>query len=356
MPFTMRAAPRFNYGSDPHVVSAAPDGVLFTSSDLSLYLTSTRRLVVEDGDAVAEFTLEEGEAAVRVEEVHTSTRLRACDEKETLDELMAATVRFWWRWLAASRYRGRWREVVHRSALALKLLTYAPTGAIVAAPTTSLPELIGGERNWDYRYVWVRDAAFCVYALLRLGFTRRPTPSCSFLRRAPPRERSAAAPAGHVRHRRPPGSDGVGAGPGRIPGVAPVRVGNGAARQLQLDIYGELMDSVYLYDKWANPLSSDQWEAVRERTGFVSTGISLTRGSGRHGAVAGNSCIPSSCAGWRSNGRFGCPFIEGCPRIRSAGGRSATRSTAASCSRAGHLSETRSSSMRATRCSMRRCS
>ena len=90
---------------------------------------------------------------------------------EEAEELLAATVAFWRNWLSASRYRGRWREVVHRSALTLKLLTYAPTGAIVAAPTTSLPEQVGGERNWDYRYVWIRDAAFCVYALLRLGFT-----------------------------------------------------------------------------------------------------------------------------------------------------------------------------------------
>src|SRR5207302_10582116 len=93
---------------------------------------------------------------------------RGCPYAEA-EELLAATVAFWRSWLSASRYRGRWREVVHRSALTLKLLTYAPTGAIVAAPTTSLPEQIGGERNWDYRYVWVRDAAFRVYALLRLG-------------------------------------------------------------------------------------------------------------------------------------------------------------------------------------------
>src|SRR5205085_3392004 len=94
----------------------------------------------------------------------------ACSGEEA-EELLAATAAFWRRWLSASRYRGRWREVVHRSALTLKLLTYAPTGAIVAAPTTSLPEQIGGERNRDYRYVWIRDAAFCVYALLRLGFS-----------------------------------------------------------------------------------------------------------------------------------------------------------------------------------------
>ena len=90
---------------------------------------------------------------------------------------------YWRRWLSASRYRGRWREMVHRSALTLKLLTYAPTGAIVAAPTTSLPEQIGGERNWDYRYVWVRDAAFCVYALLRLGFTGEAEAFMDFLTR-----------------------------------------------------------------------------------------------------------------------------------------------------------------------------
>src|SRR5207244_8446742 len=92
------------------------------------------------------------------------------EEAET-DEALERTIQFWRRWLARSRYRGRWREMVHRSALTLKLLTYRPTGALVAAPTTSLPEGIGGQRNWDYRYTWIRDAAFSLYGLLRLGFT-----------------------------------------------------------------------------------------------------------------------------------------------------------------------------------------
>ena len=167
MPFRMRAAPRFNYGSDPHVLSAVHDGVLFKSSELSLYLGSTEPLALEERDAVSEFTLEEGRVAVfSLEQVGSSTELRVCREEETLDELMA-TVRFWWEWLTASRYRGRWREVVHRSALTLKLLTYAPTGAIVAAPTTSLPEQIGGERTGTtatYGFGTLRSAS---------------TPSCS---------------------------------------------------------------------------------------------------------------------------------------------------------------------------------
>jgi GH15 family glucan-1,4-alpha-glucosidase len=127
--------------------------------------------VEHDGrDVTAEFRLAEGESAVfALDEVSGGAVPRGCSGEEA-QELGDATIAFWRSWLSASRYRGRWREVVHRSALTLKLLTYAPTGAIVAAPTTSLPEQIGGERNWDYRYVWVRDAAFCVYALLRLGF------------------------------------------------------------------------------------------------------------------------------------------------------------------------------------------
>ncbi len=272
LPFRMRAAPRFNYGSAPHVVSTVNDGVLFTSSELSLYLGSTEPLALDERDAVTEFTLEEGGVAVfSLEVVGSSTELRVGGAEETLDQLMS-TVRFWWHWLSASRYRGRWREVVHRSALTLKLLTYAPTGAIIAAPTTSLPEQIGGERNWDYRYVWVRDAAFCAHALLRLGFEDEATAFMNFLltQCATP----DGSPLGPLQVMY--GIDGrVDLAERELPdlegyrGSAPVRVGNGAVHQLQLDIYGELMDSVYLYDKWARPISSDQWEGIRTRTDWV---------------------------------------------------------------------------------------
>ena len=174
-------------------------------------------------------------------------------------------MRFWRRWLAGSRYHGRWREMVHRSALTLKLLTYAPTGAIVAAPTTSLPEQIGGERNWDYRYVWVRDAAFCVYAMLRLGFTGEAEAFMSFLsERCMMHE---AGPTGPLQIMY--GIDGRSDLPERELyhlaghlGSAPVRVGNAAAAQLQLDIYGALIDSVYLYDKWGQPISSARWDEI----------------------------------------------------------------------------------------------
>src|SRR6202030_982961 len=161
-------------------------------------------------------------------------------------------------WLSKCTYHGRWREMVHRSALVLKLLTFEPTGAILAAATCSLPESLGGSRNWDYRYSWIRDAAFTVYSFMRIGFTEEAEQFVSFLAaRCHAMEPDGALQTVYEmdgRHERPEETlDPWEA----YQGSSPVRIGNDAYRQLQLDIYGELMDSLYLYNKYGTPISYD---------------------------------------------------------------------------------------------------
>nr|WP_308307472.1 glycoside hydrolase family 15 protein [Streptomyces sp. ISL-10] len=283
LPFTARVAPRFDYGRRDHSVSTRCGQTLFDSPDLSLALTSTVPVEIDGRDACCSFKLVEGETAVfALDRIGGAVQPRPCAQTEA-EDLFDATVRYWRGWLSRSRYRGRWREMVHRSALTLKLLTYAPTGAIVAAPTTSLPEQIGGERNWDYRYVWVRDAAFCIYALLRLGFTDEAEAFVSFL------SEKAAAPGGTDGSGGTGGTDGTSGrlqimygidGRRDLPeeelthlegheGSAPVRIGNDAVGQLQLDIYGALIDCLYLYDKWGQPLSSAHWDTVVDLVDWV---------------------------------------------------------------------------------------
>ncbi|WP_443077155.1 glycoside hydrolase family 15 protein [Streptomyces sp. NBC_01689] len=275
LPFRARVAPRFEYGSVPHTVHAYDGQAVFESASLHLALTSTVPFEVAGPDVWSLFKLHEGEAAVfTIDRIGGDVGPRFCAVAEAEREFNA-TVRYWRHWLSQSRYRGRWREMVHRSALTLKLLTYAPTGAIIAAPTTSLPEQIGGERNWDYRYVWVRDAAFCVYALLRLGFIDEAESFMGFLTENVGLESVRASQAEgplqimygidgrlDLSERELPHLEGY-------RGSAPVRVGNAAVGQLQLDIYGALLDSFYLYDKWGKPISSGHWDSICELVDWV---------------------------------------------------------------------------------------
>lgn len=264
--FVADVAPRFDYARARHEVALTAHGALFRSADFALALSTTCPLnIVADGGVHADFELAAGETAVFVLDCAGPSAVPPPCSSAEAAAAFDATVAFWRRWLGRSSYAGRWREMVHRSALTLKLLTYAPTGAIVAAPTTSLPEVVGGTRNWDYRYTWMRDAAFSVYALLRLGFTDEAAAFMAWLqdrvrhgadRESGPlqimygidgREDLPEVELGHLRGYRD---------------SAPVRIGNGAARQLQLDIYGELMDSLYLCHKGGLPIYQEGWDDI----------------------------------------------------------------------------------------------
>ncbi|MEM6450537.1 MAG: glycoside hydrolase family 15 protein [Cyanobacteria bacterium P01_D01_bin.105] len=189
---------------------------------------------------------------------------------QTATDFFDETAQYWRQWLSQCVYRGRWRRQVERSALALKLMTYEPTGAIIAAPTTSLPEQIGGERNWDYRYTWIRDAAFTVYALIRIGFTEEAAGFMTWLE-ARCQELGEGGSL-KIMYRIDGSLDIEEESLDHLEGYRqskPVRIGNGAFDQLQLDICGELMDSAYLYNKYGEFISYDFWTHLRYLTNWV---------------------------------------------------------------------------------------
>lgn len=256
--------PRPDYGRVVPDVEAADGGAIFTGGGVRLGLTATTDLEIGDGAASAELVLKAGEE-VRFA-LHVLEEGEDLPDDHDVDDLFDRTAAYWRDWLSQSSYKGRWREMVHRSAVTLKLLTHEPSGAIIAAPTTSLPEEIGGGRNWDYRYVWIRDAAFSLYALLRLGFTDEAATFMTWLSERLGEKHDYG--------------DGPDLGPlrnlytidGEVPveeheldhlrgyeDSKPIRVGNAAVDQLQLDIYGELIDSVYLFNKYGPGLSYDAW-------------------------------------------------------------------------------------------------
>ncbi len=262
--FEVICRPAFNFARDEHTAHFFEHGVIFESQSLSLGLYSAMALQDDgQGGARAVFTLQAGES---VHFVLESTRQGKLEPHEPgmgeYREAFQKTLSYWRRWITQCQYSGRWREMVQRSALVLKLLTYSPTGAIVAAPTTSLPETIGGPRNWDYRYTWIRDASFTLYSLLTLGFTQEAEAFMGWLvaRCHELKENGSLQPMytidgkhdlteytlDHLEGYRQSG---------------PVRIGNGAYKQNQLDVYGELMDAIYIYNRY-DAISYYLWKSL----------------------------------------------------------------------------------------------
>jgi len=276
MRFDVVFDPRFDYGRVSHTVEERDGEMLFASTGADGTVVRLRTVapmtIDRDGAARATIELAAGETmAFMMEEVgeHLAS---PCSAPGYSTRAFKDTVNFWRTWIGRATYQGRWREMVHRSALTLKLLVSETHGALIAAPTFGLPEEIGGERNWDYRYTWIRDASFTLYALIRLGYTDeagkfmqwiharcmdlRPDGSLQVMYGHDGGPVPAEEVLGHLRGYR---------------GSVPVRIGNGAADQLQLDIYGELLDAIYLYNKFGEPIPYQLWQNIVRLVDYVVT-------------------------------------------------------------------------------------
>ena len=273
--YRLRCSPRFNYGLDTHkVIQTGPNEICFQSDGktrLKLCLRSNIPVSIQDGDVTAEFTLPTNQTADFILDDPSLRRNDPQDVCAIVTQSLFRTVNYWKDWVSNSVYRGRWMETVNRSALVLKLLTSANYGSIIAAPTFSLPEYIGGRRNWDYRYTWIRDASFTVYSFIRLGYTKEAGAFMNWVEKickdieennrlgimysidgsAQLKEYFLDNFEGYMKS-------------------SPVRVGNDAYSQLQLDIYGELMDSVYLYNKHVEPISYDFWKDLEKQMNWLA--------------------------------------------------------------------------------------
>ena len=263
--FTLTCRPAFNYARDTHHVELSHDGALFQSQNFNLGLTSPIALELDgQGGVQATFAIQKGQTVHFVlESAKDGDRAPQQLSDDPYQAAFQDTMHYWQNWLSQCTYQGRWREMVQRSALVLKLMTYAPTGAIVAAPTTSLPESVGGARNWDYRYTWIRDASFTLYSLLTLGFTQGAEAFMGWLdaRCHELQDNGTLQPMYGI------------TGEHNLTEITldhlegyrqsrPVRIGNGAYTQKQLDIYGEMMDAIYVYNHY-DTITYDLWMNVR---------------------------------------------------------------------------------------------
>jgi len=272
MDFRVECLPAFDYARREHTVSVGKTGAEFAAEGYCLGLATDVRLEERAREAAgAQFTLGQGERATFV--------LAHLEQGEGpgeilsdvgFEELLHSTLGYWRRWLSNSTYQGRWREIVHRSALVLKLMVYDPTGALIASPTMGLPERIGGTRNWDYRYTWLRDAALALYALIYVGFEDEARKFMGWLRdRCQQDADGLLQPLYGIDGRK----DITEVELTHLSGYmnsSPVRLGNGAFEQRQLDLYGAVLDAAYLYNKHGAPLDYDLWKNLAKILDWLS--------------------------------------------------------------------------------------
>lgn len=274
--FRMRCLPRFDYARAEHRVAGNQHEVHFISlanPKSAFRLMSNVPLVIEGGDVFADFSLAETERADFVIEASSEESPRPADDALTFytTESFNTTVSYWRDWISKSHYTGRWREMVNRSVLTLKLLTSHQFGSTVAAPTFGLPSIIGGDQNWDYRYTWIRDSAFTMFAFLRLGFMEEASSFMHWI----DNELEQIDKTGDTLHLmyQLDGGQQLDEKPlAHLSGYrqsAPVLIGNGASGQFQLDIYGELMDSIYLFDKYHGSVTYSFWQKMERQIEYV---------------------------------------------------------------------------------------
>ncbi|WP_207423079.1 glycoside hydrolase family 15 protein [Desertivirga brevis] len=273
--FHLRCAPRFDYARAGCTIEQISDyEVLFKSNgtdNTCIRLKATVPLVIEDRDVVAVFKLEKGQKADFLFEQHEFGPARDINMESFITQSLFDTIKFWKDWVTKSNYRGRWMEIVNRSALCLKLMTSYHYGSMVAAPTFGLPEEIGGVRNWDYRYTWIRDASFTIYTLLKLGYRREARDFINWI------EKQCKEIAEHneylsLMYALDGEKELTEINLDHLEGYkksSPVRIGNAAYTQIQLDIYGELLDSVYLYDKNVEPIAYRFWKDLTRHVDWV---------------------------------------------------------------------------------------
>ncbi|MFD2599334.1 glycoside hydrolase family 15 protein [Sphingobacterium corticis] len=261
--FKMQCKPRFGYAKDKHTAEKKDDHVYFHSENngqSTIRLSATSDLSIRNDDVYSSFSLKEGDKSMFVLETAKDgddTHFQDIEKYGT--DNYFDTIKYWRDWLKQSVYQGRWQEIIHRSAITLKLMTSMQYGSTVAAITFGLPEEIGGDRNWDYRFTWIRDAAFSMYAFLKLGFKDEAK---SFLKWIIEQDKDRDL---HLLYRVDGTSEMEEKELDYLAGYRdskPVRIGNEANNQLQLDIYGELLDTVYIYNKMYKPITYELWEII----------------------------------------------------------------------------------------------